>query len=264
MKRLLILTISLILGLAGLVTAAQAQGTDLQDIIARGEIVVGVDMTTPPWGYLNEQQQPDGYGVALGQVLADSLKVKLKVEPITGPTRIPSLLDGRTDVIISTLSITAERAAQVWYSNPYSANSLVLVGPKSLAIAGYGDIKAGMRIAVPRGSPQDQIVTANAPDATILRFDDDAGANQALVSGQADLIGTGILVPPVLNQMDPGKDYEVKITLTVPYMGMAVRPGNSNLLNYLNTFLFLEKQSGDLEAISQKYLKIPLGDLPLL
>jgi polar amino acid transport system substrate-binding protein len=121
-----------------------------------------------------------------------------------------------------------------------------------------------MRIAVPRGSPQDQIVTANAPNATILRFDDDASANQALISGQADLIGTGILVPPVLNEMDPGKDYEAKLTLQVPYMGMAVRPGNISLLNYLNTFLFLQKENGKLEAISQQYLKIPVGDLPLL
>jgi polar amino acid transport system substrate-binding protein len=107
MKRLLGVIFSLCLGLVAITTTAQAAGTDLQDIIARGEIVVGVDMTTPPWGYLNDKQKPDGYGVALGQVLADSHKVKLKVEPITGPTRIPSLLDGRTDVIISTLSITA-------------------------------------------------------------------------------------------------------------------------------------------------------------
>jgi polar amino acid transport system substrate-binding protein len=264
MKRLLAWTVCLVLGLAGLTAAAQAQGTDLKDVIARGEIVVGVDMTTPPWGYLNGQQQPDGYGVALGGVLAESLKVKLKVNPVTGPTRIPALLDGRADVIISTLSITAPRAAQVWFTNPYSSNPLVLVGPKSLAITKYDDITGGMRIAVPRGSPQDQILTAKAPQATILRFDDDASANQALVSGQADLIGTGILVPPVLNQMNPGKDYEVKITLSVPYMAMAVRPGNINLLNYLNTFLFLQKQNGKLEEISEKYLKIPVGDLPLL
>ena len=161
------------------------------------------------------------------------------------------------------MSITEPRAAQVWFTNPYSSNPLVLVGPKSLAISKYEDITGGMRIAVPRGSPQDQILTAKAPQATILRFDDDASANQALVSGQADLIGTGILVPPVLNQMNPGKDYEVKITLSVPYMAMAVRPGNINLLNYLNTFLFLQKQNGTLEEISEKYLKIPVGDLPL-
>jgi polar amino acid transport system substrate-binding protein len=262
MKALLGLTLSLALGLGAMTTAVHAQGTDLADVVARGEIVIGVDMTTPPWGYLNEQQQPDGYGVALGQLIADALKVKMRIEPVTGPTRIPSLLDGRTDVIISTLSITAERAAQVWFTNPYSANALVLVGPESIKVDSYDDITPGMRIAVPRGSPQDNIVTANAPQAEIMRFDDDAGPNQALLTGQADLLGTGILVPPVLNEQNPGKNYEVKLTLSSPYMGMAVRPGNANMQNFLNVFLFLQKQNGKLEELSQKYLKISAGNLP--
>lgn len=69
-------------------------------------------------------------------------------------------------------------------------------------------------------------------------------------------------MPPVLNEMDPGKNYEVKLTLASPYMGMAVRPGNANLLNYLNTFLFLQKQNGKLDELSRQYLGIPSGDLP--
>jgi len=260
MKKFLTTVLSLVLG-AGL-AAAPAQAQDLQDIIQRGEIVVGIDMTTPPWGYMNETQTPDGYGVALGQVLADSLGVDLRVEPVTGPTRIPTLLAGRADVIISTLSVTPERAAQVWFTNPYSGNPLVLIAPEASQYASYADLGAGVRIAVPRGSPQDQAVTANAPDATIMRFDDDAGPLQALVTGQADLLGAGILVPPVLNEMDPGKNYEVKIELSSLYMGMAVRPGNVNLLQYLNTFIFLQKQNGELDRISQQYLQIPAGDLP--
>ena len=259
MRRLLGIALSAVLGLGALAAPAKA---DLQDIIQRGEIVVGVDMTTPPWGYLDENQEPAGYGVALGHVLADSLGVDLVVEQVTGPTRIPTLLAGRADVIISTLSITPPRAAQVWFTNPYSGNPLVLVGPESIEVSSYEDIADGTRIAVPRGSPQDQAVTANAPNAEIMRFDDDAGPNQALLTGQADLIGTGILVPPVLNEMDPGKNYGVKLELANLYMGMAVAPGNINLLQYLNTFIFLQKQNGTLEQLSQEYLQIPAGDLP--
>lgn len=260
MKRLLASVLSAVIALGAL--AASARADDLAEIIARGEIVVGVDMTTPPWGYLNDKQQPDGYGVALGQILADSLGVKLRVEQVTGPTRIPTLLAGRADTIISTLSITAPRAAQVWFTNPYSANALVLIGPQAASFAKFEDLVAGIRIAVPRGSPQDQIVTAKAPNATIMRFDDDAGPLQALVTGQADLLGAGILVPAVLNKMNPGKNYEAKITLSSPYMAMAVRPGNINLLQYLNTFIFLQKQSGKLDELSRQFLGIPSGNLP--
>ena len=260
MKRIIGAILSAALGASAFASVAQAE--DLPGIIERGEIIVGVDMTTPPWGYLNDNQEPDGYGVALGEVLAESLGVELRIEQVTGPTRIPSLLSDRADVIISTLSITGPRAAQVWFTNPYSGNPLVLIAPEASQYSSYDDLVSGVRVAVPRGSPQDQAVTTNAPDATIMRFDDDAGPLQALVTGQADLLGAGILVPPVLNEMDPGKNYEVKVELSNLYMGMAVKPGNSNLLQYLNTFIFLQKQNGKLEEISQEFLKIPAGDLP--
>ena len=46
-----------------------------------------------------------------------------------------------------------------------------------------------------------------------MRFDDEATGLQALISGQIDLVGTGLLVNRTLNRNDPGKNYEVKIVL---------------------------------------------------
>ena len=51
-----------------------------------------------------------------------------------------------------------------------------------------------------------------------MRFDDDASAQQALMTGQADLLGGGILSPAALNKMRPGQDYETKIVLNELYM----------------------------------------------
>ena len=58
MKRLLGLATALFLGLGALTGAAQAQGTDLPDVIARGEIVVGVDMTTRPGAISTTSSSP--------------------------------------------------------------------------------------------------------------------------------------------------------------------------------------------------------------
>jgi polar amino acid transport system substrate-binding protein len=106
-------------------------------------------------------------------------------------------------------------------------------------------------------------VTKMAPDATIMRFDDDASAQQALLTGQADLLGGGILVPAALNKMVPGRDYEPKIVLNELHMAMAVRRGSSDLHQYLNTLIFLVKQSGELEQLTQKYLNVSAGVLPV-
>jgi polar amino acid transport system substrate-binding protein len=240
--------------------SAIAQTVD--EITKRGELVVAVDLTDPPWGFLDAQQQPAGFDPVLAQLVADRMGVKLRIERVTSPTRIQFLQSGRADMVISTLSVTAERARQVWFTSPYAPNSLYLIAPKDKAYKTYADLK-GARVAVPRGSPQDQTVTKMAPDAIVMRFDDDASAQQALITGQADLLGGGITVPIALNKMNPGKNYETKITLSNLYMSMAVRKGNSDLLQFLNTFIFLTKESGELDALARKYLEVPTGTLPV-
>lgn len=246
--------------LAVWVGSAQAQTVD--EITKRGELVVAIDLTNPPWGFLDANQEPAGFDPAFAKLVADRMGVKLRIERVTSPTRIPFLQSGRADVVISTLSVTAERSRQVWFTAPYAPNPLILIAPKDKPWKTYADLK-GLRIAVPRGSPQDQTVTKMAPDATIMRFDDDASAQQALMTGQADLLGGGILVPAALNKMRPGQDYESKIVLNDLYMSMAVRKGSSDLHQFLNTVIFLVKQSGELDELTRKHLQVPAGNLPV-
>lgn len=251
---------ALLAGLSALPQPAAAQTVD--EITRKGEIVVAIDLTNPPWGFLDAQQQPTGFDPAFAALLAEKLGVKLRIERVNSPGRIPFLQSGRVDVVISTLSVTHERARQVWFTNPYAPNPLLLIAEKAKPWRSYADLN-GVRIAVPRGSPQDLTVTRMAPGATIMRFDDDASAQQALLTGQADMLGGGLLVPGTLNRMAPGREYEGKIVLNELFMSMAVRKGNADLLQYLNTFLFLVKQSGELDALTRQHLQVPTPNLPV-
>lgn len=249
--------------LAALFTAATASAQTVDEIVKRGEIVIGIDLTNPPWGFLDDKQEPTGFDPAYAKLVADKLGVKLKIERVNSPGRIPFLQSGRVDMVLSTLSITAERAKQVWFSSPYAPNPLILIAPKSTPFTSMAELK-GKRIAVPRGSPQDITVTRDAVGATILRFEDDASVQQALITGQADFIGGGLLTPSALNKMSPGKDFEGKHTLNALYMGMAVKKGNADLLQFLNTFVFLTKQSGEIDELTRRFLNVPVGDLPII
>ena len=258
LRRALVVSVALLAGLSLQPAAAQT----VDEITRRGELVVAIDLTNPPWGFLDAQQQPAGFDPAFAALVAERLGVKLRIERVTSPTRIPFLNSGRADVVISTLSVTAERARQVWFTAPYAPNPLLLIAEKSKPWRSYADLN-GVRIAVPRGSPQDLTVTKMAPGANIMRFDDDASVQQALLTGQADMLGGGILVPATLNRMAPGREYEGKIVLNELFMSMAVRKGNADLLQFLNTFIFLVKQSGELDALTQKHLGVPAGVLPV-
>src|SRR5262245_6759754 len=110
LKKLLgVCAAALFCSLAALPASAQT----VDEIIKKGELVVGIDLTNAPWGFLDAKQEPAGFDPAFAKLVADKLGVKLRIERVTGPTRIPYLQSGRADVIISTLSVTAERAKQV-------------------------------------------------------------------------------------------------------------------------------------------------------
>ncbi|MBI3711292.1 MAG: transporter substrate-binding domain-containing protein [Proteobacteria bacterium] len=182
---------------------------------------------------------------------------------MTAPNRIPYLLTNRVDMVISLFALTPERAQQVWFSIPYANSEAVLVAPASRAVKAIDDL-AGLRVGLPRGATQDLILTPIAPKSTtIMRFDDEATALQALISGQIDVVGTGALTHRTLNRNDPGKNYEVKIVLRQNFFCIGIRRGQSDLLQWLNSFVFTIKNDGQLDAISRKWREIPLPVLPV-
>src|SRR5690606_28275136 len=114
-----------ILASAGLAAAAfgihVAAAATPDEIKEAGTLRVGVLVDYPPFGGTDASQNPAGYDADVAALMAKSLGVKLELVPVTGPNRIPYLLTNKIDVLIATFGITAERAQQVLFSNPYSA-----------------------------------------------------------------------------------------------------------------------------------------------
>ena len=93
----------------------------------------------------------------------------------------------------------------------------------------------------------------------ILRFDDDATAAQAFLSGQVDgLLGANNIIGPQLAAANPSTEIEKKLVLRSQYQGIAVRRGSHDLLQWINTYLYFIKNNGELNAINMKWFKEPL------
>jgi polar amino acid transport system substrate-binding protein len=195
--------------------------------------------------------------------MAKYLGVDLEIIPVTGPNRIPYLLTGKVDMLTATFGITPERAKQVQFSIPYSAIEIQLLGPTATKVTSFADI-ANLKVAVARASSQDTALTAQAPKSTtILRFDDDASAGQAYLSGQADLIGSNNVTAMQLAATKPSKGIEKKLALRSQYQGITLRRGSDDLRQWVNTFLFFIKNNGELDAINRKWFNEPLPVLPV-
>jgi polar amino acid transport system substrate-binding protein len=251
--------LALWLGLAAMPRPAVAQNVD--DILKRGKVLIGVDTANPPFGAVGKDGEPEGYDPDVARLVGKYLGVPVEFVPATPQNRMGYLLTNRVDMIM--LGITPERARQIWFSMPYATEAAVLVGAGALQVKTLADL-AGKRIGVPRGAMQDIVLSQSAPPgATLMRFDDQATAVQALIAGQVDLAGTGMLQYRIINRDDPGKNYETKLILRPLHFGIGIRRGNSDLLQFLNTVVYAIKNNGELEAISQKWRGLPVGDLPV-
>ena len=241
--------------------AAPASAQTVDDIIKRGRLLVGMDVANPPFGSLGNDGQFEGYDADVAKLAGKYLGVPVEFVAITPQNRMGYLLTSRVDMIL--LGVTPERARQIWFAIPYAEEAAVLVGPGSLNVKTLADL-AGKRIGIPRGALQDIVLTQSAPaGAQIMRFDDQATAVQALIAGQVDLAGTGLLQYQLINQQDPDKHYETKLVLRPLNFAVGIRKGNTDLLQWLNTFTYAIKNDGELEAISQKWRHLPLGTLPV-
>lgn len=253
------------LGLAALAATGLSHGASAQsidDILSKKKLTVGMLVDVAPFGLLDTQGKPEGYDADVARLMGKYLGVEVELVPVTGPNRIPYLLTNKVDVLVAVFGITPERAKQVMFSIPYSTIEIQLIGPKKTEIKSL-DQTVGKKIAVARASTQDTALTAAVPKgATIMRFDDDATAAQAFLSGQVDLLGANNLVGTQLAEANPDMGIEKKITLRSQYNGITVRRGSTDFLQWINTFLYFVKNNGELDAINQKWFKVPLPTMP--
>lgn len=250
-------------GLAALTLASvPASAATPEEVKARGKLMVGVLTDYPPFGGTDAQQKPAGYDADVATLLAKSLGVQLELVPVTGPNRIPYLLTNKVDVLIATFGITAERQKQVLFSNPYSTLTIYVLAPKSLNIKAAEDLKP-VTISVARASTQDTAISAIAPPGTPLkRYDDDATALQALISGQVQAIGASNTILAQLSKDYPQLGIEPKITLREQANGMAFRKADTALADYANKFIAEIEGNGELSKVNQRWFGVPLAKLP--
>lgn len=232
-----------------------------EEIRKKGSITIGMLVDFPPYGTVDASNNPDGYDADVAKLLAKDLGVKLNLVPVTGPNRIPFLLTNKVDLLVASLAVTPERAKQVQFSRPYSAATIVLYGAKGKAIKTPADLK-GVRVAVARASTQDTALTAIAPEGTeIRRFDDDASAMQALLSGQVDAIGCSTTVAAQIARR-AGDAFENKLVLKQQFMAVAMRQGQTDLLKTVDTFVAKNTDNGELGKLYRKWLQSDLPALP--
>jgi polar amino acid transport system substrate-binding protein len=254
---------ALAIALAAMIGASHvALADELDDIKKAGKIRIAIDLGVPPYGMTDAQMQPTGLDVEAAQALAKDWGLKFEHVPTTGASRIPSLQTGKADLVISTLSYTAERAKVIDFSLGYAVLRTVIAAPKSISgLKSMADL-AGKTVGTVRGTTHDTQLTKEGPKSMkLVRYEDDATEGQAFLSGQVDIFSTAEMIVPQLDKKNPARQVEIKFVLDNFKLCVGVKKGEDRLLAEVNKWVLANIKSGKLNALNKKYFGDDLPEL---
>ena len=245
-----------------LLCIVSASADTLDDIKKEGKVRIAIDVAIPPFGMTDDKLQPTGSDVETARLLAKDLGVTLEIVTTTGPTRIPMLQTNKVDLVVSTLSITPDRAKVVDFSLPYADHPSVVAALKSIPLKDMSDLD-GKKVAVVRGTTQDVDLTQQAKGAQLVRYEDDATMALAFASGQVDILATARSLLPAISKKKPARTAEARITMQTFYLAIGMRKNEPRLMDWVNEWVRTNLQNGQLGAIYKKYhgVDIPVDQL---
>lgn len=190
-----------------------SHANSLNDIKARGKLIVGVKKDVPLWGYQDPRSgEISGMEVDLARSLADRVGVKLEVVGLRSVERIDAIQSGRVDVLIATLSDTPERRKQLTMVMPhYYSSGVNLLARKEENFREWMQLK-NRKICGRRGSFYNRPVTVKY-GADIVAFHSLDWATQAVRDGRCSaLIYDDTAIAALLLKPEWSSSFEMPMT----------------------------------------------------
>jgi polar amino acid transport system substrate-binding protein len=243
--------------------------TTLEKISRSGALTVGVRTGSPPFAYVNKDNQWVGFSIELVEtaVLPTLSKkvgkaVKLERKESTPQTRIPLLTSNAVDLIAETMTDTQSRRESVDFSLTFFVTGAQFLVKKGSPINGLKTL-AGRRVAAQQGSTNARIIRERVPTAKLVEFPDQPAAFQALAQGQVQAYTNDGIQLAGLKAKAPKPDEWLVVGEFFshePY-GMAMRKNESDFRNVVNVGLMDAIESGRYFQTYDKWLGAK-GEVP--
>ncbi len=219
------------------------------------ELVVGMDLSYPPFETIDENGKPAGIGVQLAQALAQNLKRPLRIENMPFIGLIPSLQNKRIDCIISSMTDTPERRQSIAFSDPYLSIGLALLAGINTDLPSAAEIdRPGRVLVVRQGTTGELWARNNLKQAKMLAVEKENAAVLEVIQGKADAF--------VYDQMsvwqnwkkNPASTRAILTPLQRESWAVGVRKDNEALRLQINEFLKEFRASGGFEKLGDQFL----------
>lgn len=219
------------------------------------EIRIAFDVPYEPFEYKDENGELTGFEVELAEAMCAEMEANCEFVIQAWDGMIPGLLARKFDAIMSSMSITPERAERVLFSEPYYNTPGGWFAPESFN-TDVTDMEAmkGKVVGVQRGTTMDTFVTNEmGGTVTIKRY---TTADDMVLDLEGQRLDVVFVDYPVGEQTVLSKDGFKEVGEPVKLgegVGVAMRKRDTDLAEQVNATLEKLKNDGTYDAIMQKY-----------
>ena len=151
--------------------AAEAS-TLLEQIKAKGKLVVGTEAQYAPYEFKDFDANFVGCDMWLAQQIADSLGVELVIVDMSFAGIIPAVQSGQVDLGIAAFTNTPERAEEIDFSDLYETSAqLLIVKTGNADTYSTKESLAGQKVGAQKGTIQSQLIQSALPDSELFELE---------------------------------------------------------------------------------------------
>lgn len=241
----------------------------LERIKKRGYLLVATENDYPPFEFL-VNGKPTGFDHELLDRFRKVVPFEIRQEILPWQGLLPAVAEGKYDVAWTAAVITDERAKLLDFTMPIAESTIAYITRKDdFSITTLHGL-SGKTLGVQQGGAS----FAAVPDleaklkrqggaiGEIKQYRGFSEAYQDLLNERLDAVLHNIVSLSVLVDEKPAIFKLGERVSRRAYAGWAVKKGNQDLLNLLNSFLVSLKDQNELKPLQEKWLKISFENLP--
>lgn len=261
LKKMLLVPLCVLAMVANVIGAdiELAKKSTLEKIIARKVLRIGLDPGYQPFEMVDKKGNIIGFDVDIAKALAKAIGVKLEIVNTEYDGIIPALLTDKFDIILSGMTITQKRNLQINFALPYIEVGQAVILSKKLEgkVKSYKDLNdPKYKVASRIGTTGEMATKRLIPKAQYKSFDKEADGAMDVINGQSDAFIYDLPFHVVfMAQQGKGKAVLLDEPFTYEPLGIGLKKGDPDFLNFLDNFIRQIKSDGTYDRIYNKWIK---------
>lgn len=223
--------------------------------LADGVLTVGTNAEFPPFEYVNDAGEPDGFDIALIKAIGEKLGVEVVVENMEFASLISSI-GSKIDVSIAGMTVTEERKQSVEFSDSYYEAVQYVILPVDSPIATAEDLK-NKAIGVQLGTTGD-FIASDIEGAVVSQYNKAVDAVNDLINGRVDCVIIDKNPALVFESKFDGQVVAVdgaQFAFEAEEYAIAMPKGDTALVEQINAALEEIKADGTFDELVKTYIE---------